>query len=72
MVNVTKINNRNMFNEKITTAIACFHVGPLFGLNWNLKMLVFQQGREMEHPEKTLEQSKIEQLSQPIYCTKME
>ena len=42
MVNVTKINNRTMVNEETRSGVACFHVGPLFGSNWNRPRSIYQ------------------------------
>ena len=30
--------------EEATSALAGFHAGPLSWLNWNLEMLVFEEG----------------------------
>ena len=45
-----------IFREKITSASAGFHVGPLSWSNWNLEMLVFVGGgKPRENPEKKRE-----------------
>ena len=48
---ITEAINKSttIFKEETTSALAGFHVGPLF---WNLEMLVFVEGGKPENPEK--------------------
>ncbi len=41
-----------IFREEATSALAGFHAGPLSRSNWNLEVLVFQEGGKPEVPEK--------------------
>ena len=66
--------NITMFREEATTALACFHVGPLSRSNWNLKMLVFhdQEGEKLEYLEKTLEARREPTTNSPTYGNGLE
>ena len=41
-----------IFREEATSALAGFHAGSLSWSNWNLEMLVFEEGGKPENPEK--------------------
>ncbi len=41
-----------IFREKATSALAGFHAGPLSRSNWNVEMLIFQEGGKLKNLEK--------------------
>ena len=51
-------NEITIFREEATSALACFHVGPLSWSSWNLEMLVFVEVGKLENLEKN-PQSKV-------------